>query len=76
MSHIRRKPVFVVSNQVRHKLGCTAKEDGQRLEMAVLEKVEELYHLCSENKGVDQLHGTLQLTCIFVFYICKNQVFS
>ena len=67
MSHIRRKPVFVVSNQVRHIPGCTAKEDGLRLEIAVSEKVEELYYLCSENKGVDQLHGTLQLTGIFVF---------
>ena len=27
MSHIMRKPVFGVSDQVRHKLGCTASED-------------------------------------------------
>ena len=27
-----RKPVFGVSNQVRHKPGCVATEDGQRLE--------------------------------------------
>ena len=33
MSRIERKPVFGVSNQVRHKLGCTATEDGQRLEI-------------------------------------------
>ena len=25
-----RKPVIGVSDQVRHKQGCTAKEDGQR----------------------------------------------
>ena len=28
MSLVVRKPVFGVSNQVRHKLGCTATEDG------------------------------------------------
>ena len=27
-SRVRTKPVFVISNQVRLKLGCTAKEDG------------------------------------------------
>ena len=29
-----RKPVFGVSDQVRHKPGFTATEDGQRLEIA------------------------------------------
>ena len=28
MSLVVRKPVFGVSDQVRHKLGCTATEDG------------------------------------------------
>ena len=28
MSLIVRKPVFEVSDQVRHKQGCTATEDG------------------------------------------------
>ena len=28
MSLVLRKPVFGVSDQVRHKLGCTATEDG------------------------------------------------
>ena len=27
-SRVMRKPVFGVSNQVGHKLGCTATEDG------------------------------------------------
>ena len=27
-SQVVRKPVFGVSDQVRHKPGCTAKEDG------------------------------------------------
>ena len=28
MSHVVRKPVFGVSDQVRHKPGCTVTEDG------------------------------------------------
>ena len=30
MSHVARKPVFGVSNQVQHKPGCTATEEGAR----------------------------------------------
>ena len=33
MSLVVRKPVFGVSDQVRHKPGCTTTEDGQRLEI-------------------------------------------
>ena len=33
MSCIMRKPVFRVSDQVQHKPGCTATEDGQRFEI-------------------------------------------
>ena len=32
-----RKPVLGVSDQVRHKLGCTATEVGQRIEILDLE---------------------------------------
>ena len=28
LSCIMRKPVFVITDQVQHKLGCSAKEDG------------------------------------------------
>ena len=31
-----RKPVFVVSDQVQHKPGCSATEDGKRLEISNL----------------------------------------
>ena len=34
MSLVLRKPVFAVSDQVRHKLYCTATKDGQRLEIS------------------------------------------
>ena len=37
MSHDVRKPVFVVSDQVRHKPGCTATQDGYKLEISDLE---------------------------------------
>ena len=32
-----RKPVFGVSDQVRHKLGCAVTEDDKRLEISDLE---------------------------------------
>ena len=37
MSLVMRKPVFGVSDQVRHKPGCTVTEDGYRLEISDLE---------------------------------------
>ena len=36
LSLVVRKPVFGVSDQVRHKPGCTATEDGMRLEISDL----------------------------------------
>ena len=37
LSLVARKPVFGVSDQVRHKSGCTTIEDGYRLEILDLE---------------------------------------
>ena len=37
MKGIMRKPVFRVSDQVGHKVGCIATEDGKRLEISDLE---------------------------------------
>ena len=31
-----RKPVFAVYDQVRHKPGCTVREDGKRVEISDL----------------------------------------
>ena len=36
MSLVLRKPVFGVSDQVLHKPGCTATEDGWKLEISDL----------------------------------------
>ena len=33
LSHIARKPVFEVAGQFCHKPGCTATEDGEKLEI-------------------------------------------
>ena len=38
MSLVVRKPVFGVSDQVRHKPGCRATQDGQRLEILYSER--------------------------------------
>ena len=72
MSRFTRKSVFRVSDQVP---GCTAKEDGKRLEMSGLE-VEGLYYLCSENKGADHLRSNLAADLRLCFHVCKKQVFS
>ena len=37
-SHFMRKPVFGVSDKVKHKKGCTTTEDGKRLEILGLSK--------------------------------------
>ena len=47
-----RKPAFRVFDQVRHKKGCTAKEDGYSLE-----QVERMNYLYIENKDADQLRS-------------------
>ena len=36
MSRVIRKPVFGVSDQVRHKPGCTATEERERFEISDL----------------------------------------
>ena len=41
-----------------------------------IQKVEELYYLCSENKGADQLRGYREADLRFCFRICKTLVFS
>ena len=72
-----RKQVFGVSDQIHHKPGCTATEDGKRLEISDLESIGiVLYYLCSENKGADQLRGYPEADLCLCFRICKNPVFS
>ena len=41
-----------------------------------IKKVEELYYLCSENNGADQLHGYREADLRLCFGICKTLVFT
>ena len=75
MSLVVRKPVFRVSDQIRHEPGCTTTEDDTGLKIRIKE-VEGLYYLCSENKGADQLRGYPEADLRLCFCICKKPVFS
>ena len=65
MSLVIRKPVFGVSNQVPHKMACTATENGYRLEVS--DSGSRGISLCSENQGTDQLFGYRTVDQAFVF---------
>ena len=54
MSHVTRKPVFGVSDQVRHKLDCTVKKMARDCTYWIKEE-EELYYICCQHIGADQL---------------------
>ena len=41
-----------------------------------IQKVEELYYLCSENKGADQLRSYCEVDLRLCFRICRLLVFS
>ena len=71
MGLVVKKPVIRVSDQVAHKPGCTATEDGQRLEIP-----EVLHFPCAENKGADQLRGYREADLHLCFRICKMPGFS
>ena len=68
-----RKPVFQVSEQVRHMPGYTAKEDGKRLVISDLGS-----RIWSEYKGADQLRSKAACTddLHLSFRISKKQIFS
>ena len=77
-----RKPDFVVSDQVLHKLGCTGTEYYFLFFYIVRDskfriwEVEGLYYLCYENKGADQLHSYCAADRHLCFRICKKHVHS
>ena len=70
-----RKPVFWVSDQVRHKPGYTITEYGSGFEILDLGR-RVLYYSGSENKGADQLRGYREAGLRLCFRICKKPVFS
>ena len=70
-----RKPVFGVSDQVRHKPGCTATEDGRGLEILALGSRGIVIIYVGENKGAVQLCSYRGVDLRLCFRICKKQVF-
>ena len=72
MSPVMRKPVFRVSNQVRHKPGCRRKKMARGLKFWIKE-VEGLYYPCIENKGVDQLRNNRAADLHFFFAYAKSR---
>ena len=70
-----RKRVFGVSDKFRHKPGCTASENGYRLEMSDFANIEGLYYPYSENKGADQLRSYCAGDLRLCFRICKSAGF-
>ena len=72
----REKTNVLVSDLVRHKPGCTATEDGYRLEISEVERRGIVLYLCSENKGADQLRGYREADLRLCFCICRTLVFS
>ena len=68
-----KNPIFRVSDQVQHKPGFTATEDGLR---GLGSRGIILFTVCSENKGTDQLHDFQAAYLLLCFCIGKKQVFS
>ena len=75
MSLVVRKPVFEVSDQVRHNRAVQLQKMARGLKFGI--KIEEgLYYLCSENKGADQLCSYREADLRLCFRICKKPFFS
>ena len=68
-----RKPVFGVSDQVRHKPGCTAIEDGLRLEISNLENRRNYSIYVAKTKALIRFAVTAKLICVFVFAYGKSR---
>ena len=66
MSYVPRKPVFGVSDQVRHKLGCTVTEDGWRLAISVSRKKRDCTIYITKTKALISSRVVGQLIFAFV----------
>ena len=71
MSLVVRKPFFGVSDQVQHKPGCTATEDGLRLEISEFRKKRDWTICVAKTKVLISCAITAQLICAFVFAYAK-----
>ena len=69
-----RKPVFRVSDQVRHKPGCTATEDGWRLEISDLgSRGIDCTIRVAKTKALISFAVTAKLIWVFVFAYAKSR---
>ena len=63
-----------VYDQVRHKLGCTATEEGWRLEISALRRRGIVLHTyVAKTKALISYTITMQLICAFVFTYAKSR---
>ena len=67
MSHVVRKPVFRVSDQVQCKLGCVARHFGFR------KKVDSTIYVV-KTKALISCPVTVRLICVFVFAYVKSRL--
>ena len=72
LSWLARKPVFRVSDEVRHKPGCTATEDCWRLEISDLGNRGIVLSL-AKTKALISCTVSVQLICAFVFALAKSR---
>ena len=70
-----RKPTFLFSTWSDTNQAVQVQKMARGLIFRI-KKVEELYYLCSENKGADQLRGYREADLRLCFRICKKPVFS
>ena len=77
MSLVLRKPIFGVSDQVPHNSGCTATEDGWRLEISDLGRREivlsDTIISIAKTKALISFAVTAKLICVFVFAYVKSR---
>ena len=75
MSRIMRKPTYWFPTWSDTNQAVQLQKMARGLKFRI-KKVKELYYLCSENKGADQLRGYREADLHLCFRICKMLVFS
>ena len=75
MSRVMRKPKFWFPTWSNTNWAVQLQKMARGLKFRI-KNVEELYYLCSENKGADQLCGYREAGLRLCFRICKTLVFS
>ena len=71
MSRVNRKSIYMVSDQVRHKLRCTAMEDCNKLEILDLGR-RRIVLFVVKTKVLISCEVTVQLICGFVYTYAKS----